>query len=157
MTNQAHDAMFDILDQSIDDLADLPEFKVPDTGMYRLAVTAEPKPINDKPAVVAKFRVINLIELADDSIPEEERAKENDKFDIPFILRDKEGNKSEIAEGRMKEFLAPFSAHFEEKNNKALIMNHLNSEVIITAKITKKQRKDDADKYSAQVSDIVIE
>ena len=152
------DDIFDaLLDKSIDDLADLPEFKVPDTCMYKLLMTTEGKAINEKPAVVAHFTVAELLELADDSVPENERAKNGDKFDIAFILKDKEGNDSEIAWGKLKQLTAPFSEHFEEKNLRTLLKEKLNTAVSITAKVTKKQRKDDKDKYQADVTDIVID
>jgi len=160
MTDKATQAaadMLDLLDKSIDDLADLPEFKVPATGVYKLHVTATTKAINDKPAVATSFTVREVVELEDSSIPEEERAKAGDKFDMPFILKDKDGADSEVAWGRLKEFLKPFEAHFGEKNLKVLITGPLAQGVDITAKVVKKQRKDDKEKFGAQVSDITID
>lgn len=156
--NQTASFDFDaILDKSIDDLADLPEFKVPDTGIYKLTVQAEAKPINDKPAVVCKYKVREVVELADSSIPEESRAKRGDGFDVPFILKDNEGNDSEMAWGRMKEFMQPFEAHFGEKSIGALVKRLAAEPVDITAKVTKRQRKDDKEKFSASVSDITVD
>jgi len=147
----------DILDQSIDDLADLPEFKVPDTGIYKLRVTGGTKAINNKPAVTTSFVVREIVELADSSIPEEQRAKAGDKFDIAYILKDEDGNKSEIAEGRMKEFLAPFHAHYGEKSIRAIIEGPLTEGVDITAQVVKKARKNDPEKFDARISDVTID
>lgn len=146
-----------LLDKSLDDLADLPEFKVPDTGVYKLSVTAEMKEINKKPAIVAKFKVRELVELEDSSIPENERSKAGDGFDVPFMLRNEDGTPNELGEGRFKEFCAPFSAHFEEKNLRVLITEKMNSPVDITAKVKKVARKSDAEKFDARVSDISID
>jgi hypothetical protein len=146
----------DLLDKSIDDLADLPEFKVPETGIYGLSVKLETKEINNKPAVVCKYTVRNVVELADSSIPEEQHAKAGDGFDEAYILKDNDGKDSEIAWGRLKQFLQPFEVHFGEKLISALV-KRLADPVSITAKVTKKPRKDDKEKFSAQVSDITVD
>ena len=146
-----------LLDKSIDDIADLPEFKVPDTGVYKLSVGVETKPINDKPAVVCKFTIRELVELADSSIPEANRAKPGDKFDNAFILKDNSGSDSEVAWGRLKEFVKPFEAHFGT-NNLREIIGKLSSETVdITATVVKKERKDDKEKFSATVKDISVD
>ena len=157
MTNKTEMNFDDILDQSIDDLADLPEFKIPFTGMYRLTVTAETKEINKKPAVATHFVVVDLIELADSSIPEEERSKPGDKFDIAYILKDDEGNKNEIGEGSMKKFLLPFHEHFGDKSIRNVIMTHLATPVSITAKVERRERKKEEGKFDARISDVVID
>jgi hypothetical protein len=148
--------MFDILDKSIDDIADLPSFAVPDTGIYGLRLTMEPKAINDKPAVVAHFEVRHIVELADASIPEASRAKAGDKFDRAFFLKDNEGNESEFGLSSLKEFVAVFEPHFNEKNLRTLVTN-LATPIDITAKVVKKARKDDKEKFEARVSDITID
>lgn len=149
--------IFDLLDKEIDDLADLPEFKAPDTGIYKLSVTCATKPINEKPAVVTSFTVREVVELADSSIEEKDRAKAGDKFDVAFILKDKEGNDSEIAWGRMKEFVLPFKEHFGLTNLKEVIQKLGDESVDITAKVTKKERKSEKGVFDARVSDITID
>lgn len=155
--------LMSLLDTEIADLADLPEFKVPDTGVYRFHVTGQAKSINNKPAVVLTHEVLELMEIADDSIPEEERAKAGDKFDVAFILIDNEGKKSEIAEGRMKNYFKPLSEHFGITNNKALLTGPLKDGVTLTAKCTKKARKlkegesEDDQKYDAMISEITVD
>lgn len=156
----SNDKSFDfdsILDKSIDDLADLPEFKVPHTGIYGLTVQLEAKPINDKPAVVCKYTVRNVVELADSSIAEADRAKAGDKFDVPFILKDKNGEDSEMAWGRMKEFMKPFEIHFGTKSIKEIVANLSTTPVDITGKVVKKQRTDDKEKFNANVEQITID
>lgn len=145
-----------LLDKSIDDLKDLPSFEVPDTGVYKLRVSLEPKAINDKPSIVAHYVVREIVELADSSIPQEQRAKPEDKFDTPFFLQTNEGADSETGWGFLKEFLKPFEVHFGTKNVKELVANLANP-VDITAKVVKKQRKDDKEKFQANVSDITID
>ncbi len=146
-----------LLDKSIDDLADLPEFKVPDTGMYKLDVSCETKEINKKPAVTARFVVRELVELADSTIPEDQRAKPGDSFDLMFLLKNDAGEDMEISWGRLKEFAQPFQKHFNEDHLGKLLKGPLAQPVSITAKVVKKQRKDDKEKFDARVSDIVID
>lgn len=149
--------MFDMLDKSIDDLADLPSFKVPDTGIYKLGVTVEVKEINNKPSVIAHCRVDELVELEDETIAENERARNGDKFDVAFILKDTDGNDNEMGWGRLKEFCKPFENHFGEKNLRTLLTQHLGSEVLVSAKVKKQARKSEPDKFDARISNIVIE
>lgn len=146
-----------LLDKSLDDLADLPEFKTPDTGIYKLAVTMEMKEINKKPAIIAKFKVRELVELEDTSIPEGDRSKAGDGFDVPFMLRNEDGTPNELGEGRFKEFCAPFATHFEEKNLRVLVTEKMNSPVDITAKVKKVARKNDPEKFDARVSDVTVD
>lgn len=146
-----------LLDKSIDDLADLPEFKVPDTGVYKLSVVCDTKEINNKPAVTARLTVREVVELVDSTIPEEQRAKAGDSFDLMFLLKNDAGEDMEISWGRLKEFAQPFQAHFNEGHLGKLLRGPLAQSVDITAKVVKKQRKDDKEKFDARVSDITID
>ncbi len=146
-----------LLDKSIDDLADLPEFKVPDTGMYKLTVQASTKIINDKPAVQVDVTVREVVELVDTTIPEADRAKNGDKFNLLFILKNDKGEDMEISWGRLKEFSQPFQTHFNEGHLGKLLSGPLAQPVDITAKIVKKARKDDKEKFDARISDISID
>lgn len=148
--------LFDLLDKSIDDLADLPAFKVPDTGVYMLHVTADMKEINKKPAVTFSHKIRGIVELAED-IPEAERAKPDDKFDVAFILKDDNGADNEMGWGRLKEYLKPFEAYYGEKNIKTLLMGPLKDGVDITAKVVKVERKREKGVFDARVSDIIVE
>lgn len=148
-----------LLDKSIDDLKDLPEYKVPHTGMYKLSVTMTAKEVNNKPALSADFKVRELVELADSTIPEEDRAKEGDGFNMLYVLKNEEGEDLEISWGRLKELLKPFEAHFGTKNLKELVTQHLSTPVDITAKVTRKERKDDKGevRIDARVTDIAVD
>lgn len=150
----AFDEMDDLLDRSIDDLKDLPEFKVPETGVYKLSVTVGAKFINDKPAIECNYVVRETVELADATATP---AMPGDKFSVAFFLKDKDGQPSEMGEGRMKEFAAPFETHFGEKHLKTLFRTHMNTPVDITAKVVKKPRKDDKTIFNAQVEDITVD
>lgn len=146
-----------ILDKSIDDLKDLPSFTVPATGVYGLRIQAETKAINDKPAVILHYTVRHIVELADSNIPEADRAKEGDKFDVAIFLKDNDGKDSEIGWGRLKEQLLPYEEVASTKSVLGIVKYLVASPVDITAKVVKKQRKDDAEKFEARVSDVTID
>lgn len=149
--------LFDLLDKNIDDIADLPSFKVPDTGIYKLLLGIETKSVNDKPCVIAKLTVKELVELADSSVDEKDRAKDGDKFDVMYMLKDKDGNNQEVSWGLLKQLAEPFEAHFGTKNLKEIMKNLSTDPVAITAKIKKVARKSDKEVFDARISDITID
>lgn len=57
----------DILDSSIDDLADMPEFAIYPAGVHRVLLKLESKEVNKHPAIEAKMVAIETVELADAS------------------------------------------------------------------------------------------
>lgn len=59
------DILNSLLDTSISDLKDLPEFKVFPEGAHKCTFNLEVKMIGTSPAVVFKFKAIETLELAD--------------------------------------------------------------------------------------------
>lgn len=53
-----------ILDSSIDDLADLPEFLVFPNGVHKVIINFEKKTVNNHPSVEMKMKAIETVELA---------------------------------------------------------------------------------------------
>lgn len=53
-----------ILDSSIDDLADLPEFSLYPSGVHRCIIDWESKEVNKHPAVEMKMKLVETVELA---------------------------------------------------------------------------------------------
>jgi len=53
-----------ILDSSIDDLADLPEFAVFPNGVHRVVINFEKKTVNNHPSVEMKMKALETVELA---------------------------------------------------------------------------------------------
>lgn len=87
-----------LLDTSISDLADLPEFKQPPAGAHRCYFNLSAKEINKEPALVMNFKVIETLELED---PETDKPLEaGDEFDIVGIMT------SEFGQGLVKSVAA---------------------------------------------------
>jgi hypothetical protein len=137
-----NEAQFDSLDDlfaaSLDDIADLASFATPPKGAYIATVSTDTKEINGKGAVEAAFTIIETVELEEpetDTIP-----APGTKFSIAFIL----GNN--IAEGKLKQFIAPFAEHFED-TGPGCIGRLVREEIKeITIAFTMKHRKDKEDK-----------
>lgn len=53
-----------ILDSSIDDLADLPEFAVYPSGVHKVIIDFESKEVNKHPCVEMKMKAVETVELA---------------------------------------------------------------------------------------------
>lgn len=53
-----------ILDSSIDDLADLPEFGIYPSGVHRVIINWESKEVNKHPSMEMKMKLIETVELA---------------------------------------------------------------------------------------------
>lgn len=144
----------DLFDADLEDIADLAGFETPPAGAYILKVSTETKDINDKPSVVANFEVVETVEL---------KAEEGKKgyrppvapgtmFSTAFIL----GNP--VAEGRLKQFLAPFGEHFgiKGKGSVGILIRDTIKEVRIAATVTNRVSKDDEDVIYAGIKNIQI-
>ena len=78
-----------LLDTSISDLADLPEFKQPPAGAHRCYFNLAAKEIGGEPALVMNFKVIETLELED---PEKDKPLEaGDEFDISSVMTNEFG------------------------------------------------------------------
>ena len=138
MSNDNFEAKFGNLDQlfaaSLDDIADLPSYETPSKGAYICSVTTSTKEIGGKPAVEAEYTVVESVEL---EAGETKVAAVGTKFSTAFIL----GNS--ISEGKLKEFLAPFGAHFGTSSIGELVRDHIKDVVV---SLTLKHRVDKTDK-----------
>jgi hypothetical protein len=92
----------DLLDGTLDDLADAPQFKPFPAGAHVVKLNWDVKNIGNSPAIEAKFTHQSTAELAN---PDDELPKPGDTCSTAFILKDKEGKKNELAEGQWKEIL----------------------------------------------------
>lgn len=135
-----------LFEADLSDIADLASFETPPTGSYVLKCSTSTKEINKKPAVVADFEVMETVELKD---PESKASKDGTKFSIAFIL----GNA--VAEGRLKQFCAPFAEHYGVTNMGALIRDTI-KDVVIAANVTNRASKEDPDVIYAGIKNVTI-
>lgn len=90
-----------ILDATLDDLADLPEFVTPPAGAYNVTIVEGTiKKINEKPAVEFKLRFDATVELNDSN---ETPIKDGTECSVAYILD------NEFGQGNLKELLKQLS------------------------------------------------
>lgn len=130
-----------LLDMTLDDLSDLPEFKVYPVGTHRVSMSMATKKINEHPAMEVKFKYISMEELADPAV---EAPAAGTESSVAFFLD------NEIGQGQLKAFAKPLAEHFGTGNMRELVAQTQDAEVIITTKI--RQNKEKTQSYLNVVS-----
>lgn len=90
-----------ILDLTIDDLADMPEFKPFPPGAHQVTFDFSTKVVNEKAAVQFDYTYVKALELVDSS-PEAVVSKVGDTAQMLAILKNNDGSKNEFSEGLIK-------------------------------------------------------
>ncbi len=90
------DEMDSLLDETLDDLADLPSFKPFVAGAHRVLATLEAKEVSNTLAIELSFKYLAIEELADQNLPEEDQPKEGDTASTLFFLN------NDIGQGKFK-------------------------------------------------------
>lgn len=87
-----------LLDATLDDLADMPEFKPYPPGAYRVTLQLEKKVVNKHPSFEAKFKLVEVIELANpEAVPPEVGAEASQLYMMD----------NEMGQGKFKKFMQP--------------------------------------------------
>lgn len=91
-----------LLDSTLDDLADLPEFVTAPSGAYRVTIELKGKDIAKNPAVELAMKVVETVELTN---PEEDKPLiPGTEFSTAFMLN------NEYGQGALKEVLKTLQA-----------------------------------------------
>lgn len=104
-----------LLDETIDDLADMPETKPFPDGAHLVTLKIKrvtddkKKPVPGKYIVEAEY--ISEVELSDPDTAEENRSKEGDKCAVWIHTLTKEGKKNELGQGQLKIIVKPLAEH----------------------------------------------
>lgn len=120
-----------LLDQNLDDIADLPEFKPFPAGAHRATVAFESKAIGEHPALVMKLTAIETVELAD---PAGTPTAAGDTTDVSFMLD------NEFGLGKMKEVMKPLSAHFATVKVSETTAAAQGAEVLVVTKVRENKK-----------------
>lgn len=91
-----------LLDHSIADLADLKEFPIFPAGAYNLILNVEPAERNERPQIVFKLKLLEVLELSD---PNSAEPTVGTAIEIPFNLD------NEFGQGQLKKLSNKFAAH----------------------------------------------
>lgn len=104
----------DLLDGTLDDLSDMPEFKPFPIGIHRMTINWDgPKEVSGVPSIELKLTIIETAELKN---PTDTPPKAGDTTNILFMLKRKEGDtlvKNELGEGQFKAVLAAIKPAFD--------------------------------------------
>lgn len=100
----ANTNFFDI---SLDDIADLPEFKNFPPGAYQVEVSLERKDINKHPAVVFNLKCLKVLELVN---PDDEEIAEGTESNVSYMMD------NEFGAGKFKVIVAPLAELYETRN-----------------------------------------
>lgn len=96
------DILDTILDASLEDLADLPEFKPFAPGVHEVTIELTPKEINKHPSVELNMTMVKTIEMTD---PTQEVPAPGATSSVAFMLD------NAIGQGKFKELIKPIGEH----------------------------------------------
>ena len=140
------DILGDLLDFNIDDLADLPAFKVLQPGAHKVVLNWEEKKIGDHPALELKVKLVETLELADSNGTPDEPGTESS---VAFMLD------NEFGQGNLKEVLKPIGAHLGIGKLAEIIEASNGMEVTVVTK--QRKDKEDKDKVYLQIKSLICE
>lgn len=126
--------MDDLLDETLDDLADLPTSAPFPSGAHLAVMTLERQ--KDKPTtVIAKFKYVSNMELVN---PEATPPKAGDEAAIFIHTKKKDGAKNEFGQGQLKQLVMPISERTGVKSiNELIELTKAGVEVAIVTGIKK--------------------
>lgn len=140
--NQTEEVDFDILDSTVDELADLKEFLPFPAGTYICLYEAELKAIQNKPAVISKFKLREVVELANAQHTE---PAADATTDVAFILKNNDGGVNEVAQGKLKLVVTALKETFGGDTVRETLQNAKGAEVKVTFKV--RTDRNDKDKH----------
>ena len=141
------DAISNLLDATLDDLADMPEFKPFPNGAHKATIEFIEKVVNKKDSVEVKFTAIETIELAD---PVNDKPLE--KGATASVLCQLH---NEMGQGSLKEILKPLGVHYNLTKLREIMATSKGTEVAIATK--QHADKDDPNKkYMGIVSLLIV-
>lgn len=136
-----------LMDASLDDVADLPPFIAPPKGHYALMLEKfEQKVVNDKPAVSMNLVVVSTLELANKS---EEAVKDGTKFNLLFMMD------NEFGQGAFKAIAKPLAAGLGMGAPKVSDILALTN-ISIKAAVGQRADKKDKDKVYSSIGNLEV-
>lgn len=126
-----------LLDGTLDDLADAPEFKPFPAGTHKVTITIVQKKIGTHPAFEVGMKAVETIELSNsDETPLAAGATTS----VAYMMD------NDIGQGNFKKVLASLANHYGQKSNRELIADAQNAEVLVVTKV--RQNKDKTQSYT---------
>ena len=142
MSDLSLDSMLDV---SLDDIADLPEFLVYPAGAYRVTINFDAKKINEHPSVETKLKMLEVLELSDPSATPPEVGAESS---VAYMMD------NEFGQGNFKKLVKPLCEHHGITNLAQVIAASQGMEVMVVTK--QRMNKDKTQTYLDIVSLAVL-
>lgn len=135
-----------LLDGTLDDLADAPEFKPYPLGVHRIVMNWETKQLDDKKDSSKKNTIVTLkmkaIETVETPAGSEEVCSPGQEENIGFFLVHHSSPKAmEMGQSQFKEIMKSLAQHYGAKSNRELMAESAGAEALVTTG----HRKDKAD------------
>lgn len=134
-----------LLDSTLDDLADMPEFKVYPNGAHTVSISFEEKEVNGHPSVELKMVAIETQELAN---PSDTPLVAGDTGSVLYMLD------NEFGQGSLKAILKPLGQHFGLGNLREIMEAAAGTECMVVTK--QRMNKDKTQTYLSVTSIEVI-
>jgi hypothetical protein len=134
-----------LLDATLDDLADLPEFAPYPAGAHKVTIELESKEVNKHPSIELKLKAIETLELADPTNSQPLAA--GAESGVLFMLD------NEFAQGNMKKVLRPLQEHLGVSSLRDIITQSKGMEVTVVTNV--RWNKDKTQAYT-NVTKIII-
>lgn len=121
-----------ILDSSIDDLADLPEFGIYPSGVHRVIINWESKEVNKHPSMEMKMKLVETVELAN---PAEDQPVTAGQESSSLFMLD-----NEFGQGAFKQIMKTLAAACGTNKISETVeaSNGMEVQVVVTVKPDKK-------------------
>lgn len=138
--------MDDLLDMSIGDLADLPEFKSYPAGAHRVVFDWEKKKVNDQRAIEFKLTALETLELSDPvaDVPLEAGTETTVLFQLD----------NEIAQGKFKPLVTILANHHGVSTTGEALLASKGMEITVVTSV-RKDKKDVTKTYTT-IENIII-
>lgn len=127
-----------LLDATLDDLADLPEFKTFPNGAHKVVIEFEKKEVNKHPSIELKMTAVETLELADPA--KDEPLAAGTTGNVLYMLD------NEFGQGKLKEIIKPLAAHLGVSKISEVIEQAKGMEVVVVTKV--RQNKDKTQSYT---------
>lgn len=135
-----------ILDGTLDDLADLPEFKPFPVGTHKAVLTMEQKKVNNHPCIEVKLKALETIELP--SGTEAEPVSVGQEGTVLYMLD------NELGQGKFKKLLKQLAETYgADKTNRQIMEEAQNAEVLV---VTTLRSNKDKTKMYMDIDSIVV-
>lgn len=135
-----------ILDGTLDDLADLPEFRPFPAGSHKVTLKLGTKTINKHPSIEVKMTAIETLELPAGS--SEEPLQKGAETSVLYVLD------NEIGQGKFKNLMAVAAERFGPKTNRELVADLQGCECAVVTSL--RPNKDKTKSYTDIVEVVIL-